>query len=99
VLVATGLAFSGVLLAPVDRYGTEGMNRQLIAQIGLVPITDFLKESAGLNRFGEIEADILGRRRTPGVFAAEGASPLFRSSKLSSRQGNGLMRPWVRLTT
>ena len=46
----------------------------MFVQIGLVPNTDFLKDSVTLNRFGEIEVDAKGHTNLPGVFAAGDAT-------------------------
>lgn len=47
----------------------------IFVQIGLVPNTEWLKESAvALNRFGEIEIDDKGATNVPGVFAAGDAT-------------------------
>jgi alkyl hydroperoxide reductase subunit F len=39
-------------------------------QIGLVPNTDWIKDSVALSKFGEIEVDAKGQTSVPGVFAA-----------------------------
>jgi alkyl hydroperoxide reductase subunit F len=42
----------------------------IFVQIGLLPNTDFLKETLELSRFGEIVVDAKGHTSIPGVFAA-----------------------------
>ena len=42
----------------------------IFVQIGLLPNTDFLKETVELSRFGEIVVDAKGHTSVPGVFAA-----------------------------
>jgi alkyl hydroperoxide reductase subunit F len=42
----------------------------VFVQIGLVPNTEFLKESVALSKFGEIEIDAKCATNVPGVFAA-----------------------------
>ncbi len=42
----------------------------VFVQIGLVPNTDWLKETLSLSRHGEIEIDARGQTSMPGVFAA-----------------------------
>ncbi len=42
----------------------------IFVQIGLLPNTDFLKDTVELSRFGEIVIDARGQTSVPGVFAA-----------------------------
>ena len=42
----------------------------VFVQIGLVPNTDWLKDTVGLTKYGEIEVDHHGQTSVPGVFAA-----------------------------
>lgn len=42
----------------------------VFVQIGLVPNTDWLKETVNLSKYGEIEVDSRGQTSIPGVFAA-----------------------------
>ncbi|MEY1661526.1 alkyl hydroperoxide reductase subunit F [Isoalcanivorax beigongshangi] len=42
----------------------------VFVQIGLVPNTDFLKDTVALSRHGEIEIDARGQTSVPGIFAA-----------------------------
>ena len=42
----------------------------IFVQIGLLPNTDWLKETIGLSAHGEIEVDARGQTSLPGVFAA-----------------------------
>jgi len=54
----------------VHRIDLEGV----FVQIGLVPNTEWLKETVALSRFGEIEVDARGQTSVPGVFAAGDAT-------------------------
>ena len=56
-----------------DRTSSESHAVQLagvFVQIGLVPNTDWLKETIRLSKHGEIETDARGQTSVPGVFAA-----------------------------
>ena len=60
-------------LAYTDRTSNETRRLELegvFIQIGLLPNTDWLKETLALNARGEIEVDAHGRTSLPGVFAA-----------------------------
>jgi NADH-dependent peroxiredoxin subunit F len=46
----------------------------VFVQIGLVPNTEWLKDSLALSRYGEIEVDAKGATNIPGVFAAGDAT-------------------------
>ena len=46
----------------------------VFVQIGLVPNTEFLKDTVKLNRFGEVEVDARCQTSLPGVFAAGDAT-------------------------
>ncbi len=46
----------------------------IFVQIGLLPNTDWLRETVSLTRFGEIEVDAKGQTSVPGVFAAGDAT-------------------------
>ena len=46
----------------------------IFVQIGLLPNTDWLRETIALSRFGEIEIDARGATSVPGVFAAGDAT-------------------------
>ncbi|MFT0850151.1 alkyl hydroperoxide reductase subunit F [Achromobacter sp. F4_2707] len=46
----------------------------VFVQIGLVPNTEWLKDTVALSRFGEIEIDAKGQTSLPGVFAAGDAT-------------------------
>ncbi len=46
----------------------------VFVQIGLLPNTDWLRETVELNRFGEITIDAKGQTSVPGVFAAGDAT-------------------------
>jgi alkyl hydroperoxide reductase subunit F len=60
-----------------DRVTQEQTSLELagiFVQIGLIPNTEFLKDSLELTRFGEIEIDDKGATSMPGVFAAGDAT-------------------------
>ena len=60
-----------------DRASGEDRRVELegvFVQIGLVPNTEWLKDSVALSRFGEIEIDARGQTSLPGVFAAGDAT-------------------------
>ncbi|GAA4003070.1 alkyl hydroperoxide reductase subunit F [Comamonas faecalis] len=62
----TGLAYK-------DRTNDEARQLELegiFVQIGLLPNTDWIRETVACNRFGEIEIDARGQTSVPGVFAA-----------------------------
>jgi len=46
----------------------------IFVQIGLLPNTDWLRETVSLTRFGEIEVDAKGQTSIPGIFAAGDAT-------------------------
>ena len=46
----------------------------VFVQIGLLPNTDWLRETLELNRFGEIVIDAKGQTSVPGIFAAGDAT-------------------------
>ncbi|MBC3931109.1 alkyl hydroperoxide reductase subunit F [Undibacterium curvum] len=50
----------------IHRIDLEGV----FVQIGLVPNTEWLKDTLNLSRHGEIEVDVRGQTSLPGVFAA-----------------------------
>lgn len=58
---------------------TSGESRRIdlegvFVQIGLVPNTEWLKDTIALSRYGEIEIDARGQTSIPGVFAAGDAT-------------------------
>jgi alkyl hydroperoxide reductase subunit F len=56
-----------------DRVSGEAKKVELegvFVQIGLVPNTEWLKDTVALSRHGEIEVDARGQTSLPGVFAA-----------------------------
>ena len=65
-----GLVYKERASGEVRRLELEGV----FVQIGLVPNTEFLKDSVKLSRFGEIETDARGQTSVPGVFAAGDAT-------------------------
>ncbi|MBC2666941.1 alkyl hydroperoxide reductase subunit F [Novosphingobium flavum] len=66
----TGLTYKDRLSDAVHRVELEG----IFVQIGLVPNTEWLKDSVGLTLRGEIEIDARGETTAPGVFAAGDAT-------------------------
>jgi NADH-dependent peroxiredoxin subunit F len=64
-------------LAYVDRADGQAHEVALegvFVQIGLVPNTDWLKDTVSLSRHGEIVVDARGQTSMPGVFAAGDAT-------------------------
>ncbi len=61
-----GLLYTDRKSGEAHRIDLEG----IFVQIGLLPNTDFLKETIELSRFGEIVIDAKGQTSVPGVFAA-----------------------------
>lgn len=61
-----GLSYKNRLNDEVTRLDLEG----IFVQIGLLPSTDWLKNSVELSRSGEIVIDAKGQTSIPGVFAA-----------------------------
>ncbi|MBC2770193.1 alkyl hydroperoxide reductase subunit F [Pusillimonas minor] len=60
-------------LSYTDRKSGESRKVELegvFIQIGLVPNTEWLKDTVSLTRYGEIEVDAKGQTSIPGVFAA-----------------------------
>ncbi|MES2115469.1 MAG: alkyl hydroperoxide reductase subunit F [Pseudomonadota bacterium] len=60
-------------LSYTDRVSGAGQRVELegvFVQIGLVPNTEWLKDTVALSRHGEIEVDARGQTSVPGVFAA-----------------------------
>ncbi|MGI4857820.1 MAG: alkyl hydroperoxide reductase subunit F, partial [Janthinobacterium lividum] len=61
-----GLAFKERSSGETKHIALEGV----FVQIGLVPNTEWLKDSVALSRHGEIQVDAKGQTSVPGVFAA-----------------------------
>ena len=61
-----GLAYLDCLQNEQKKLAVDG----IFIQIGLLPNTEWLKGTLGLNAFGEIIVDIYGATNIPGVFAA-----------------------------
>ncbi|MBA5686066.1 alkyl hydroperoxide reductase subunit F [Rugamonas apoptosis] len=61
-----GLSYTDRVSGAPQRVELEGV----FVQIGLVPNTEWLKETVTLSRHGEIEVDARGQTSVPGVFAA-----------------------------
>jgi NADH-dependent peroxiredoxin subunit F len=61
-----GLTYKNRLTDEVVRLDLEGV----FVQIGLVPNTDWLKDTIALSNRGEVEVDAKGQTSVPGVFAA-----------------------------
>jgi alkyl hydroperoxide reductase subunit F len=62
----TGLSYEDRKSGELKQLSIEGV----FVQIGLLPNTDWLKDTVGLSRFGEIVVDEHGRTSQAGVFAA-----------------------------
>ena len=62
----TGLVYEDRVSGDVHKVALEG----IFVQIGLVPNTEWLKDTLSLNERGEIITDIYGSTSVPGVFAA-----------------------------
>lgn len=65
-----GLTYKDRVTGEEHRVELEGV----FVQIGLVPNTEWLKDTVSLSRFGEIEVDVKGQTSLPGVFAAGDAT-------------------------
>ncbi|AQR65941.1 alkyl hydroperoxide reductase subunit F [Aquaspirillum sp. LM1] len=61
-----GLSYKDRVSEAIKHIELEG----IFVQIGLLPATDWLKDSVELSRFGEIVIDAKGQTSVPGVFAA-----------------------------
>jgi alkyl hydroperoxide reductase subunit F len=64
--VVNGIRFKDRATGDEHHVALEGV----FVQIGLVPNTEFLKETIELSKFGEIVVDAKGHTNVPGVFAA-----------------------------
>jgi alkyl hydroperoxide reductase subunit F len=62
----TGLAYTDRNTGETHKIELEG----IFVQIGLLPNTDWLKDTVARTRHGEIEVDARGQTSVPGVFAA-----------------------------
>jgi alkyl hydroperoxide reductase subunit F len=62
----TGLAYTDRTTGETHKIELEG----IFVQIGLLPNTDWLKDTVARTRHGEIEVDARGQTSVPGVFAA-----------------------------
>ena len=65
-----GLSYKDRATQDIHHVALEGV----FVQIGLVPNTEFLKDTLALSKFGEIEVDAKGHTNLPGVFAAGDAT-------------------------
>ncbi|NYT79926.1 alkyl hydroperoxide reductase subunit F [Alcaligenaceae bacterium] len=61
-----GLSYKDRISGDIVKVDLEGV----FVQIGLVPNTEWLKDTVALSRHGEIEVDARGQTSVPGVFAA-----------------------------
>ncbi|HJV01671.1 MAG TPA: alkyl hydroperoxide reductase subunit F [Burkholderiaceae bacterium] len=61
-----GLSYTDRVSGAAHKVELEGV----FVQIGLVPNTEWLKDTVALSRHGEIEVDARGQTSVPGVFAA-----------------------------
>jgi alkyl hydroperoxide reductase subunit F len=61
-----GLMYTDKTTGLSQRVAVEGV----FIQIGLIPNTDWLKDTIALSRYGEIEVDAKGQTNIPGVFGA-----------------------------
>src|SRR5690606_21651827 len=66
----TGLTYENRATGEAIDLALEG----IFVQIGLLPNTDWLRETVELTRFGEIVVDAKGQTSVPGVFAAGDAT-------------------------
>ena len=64
--VVNGIRFKDRVSGHEQHIALEGV----FVQIGLIPNTEFLKETLELSKFGEIVVDAKGHTNVPGVFAA-----------------------------
>ena len=61
-----GLMYTNRATGESHKVDLEG----IFVQIGLLPNSDFAKDTLTMNRFGEIEVDAKGQTNIPGIFAA-----------------------------
>jgi alkyl hydroperoxide reductase subunit F len=64
--VVNGIRFKERVTGQEQHIDLEGV----FVQIGLIPNTEFLKDTLELSKFGEIVVDAKGHTNVPGVFAA-----------------------------
>jgi alkyl hydroperoxide reductase subunit F len=64
--VVNGIGFKDRVSGQEQHIALEGV----FVQIGLIPNTEFLKDTVALSKFGEIVVDAKGHTNVPGVFAA-----------------------------
>jgi alkyl hydroperoxide reductase subunit F len=64
--VVNGIGFKDRVTGQKQHIALEGV----FVQIGLIPNTEFLKDTLELSKFGEIVVDAKGHTNVPGVFAA-----------------------------
>jgi alkyl hydroperoxide reductase subunit F len=64
--VVNGIRFKDRASGEEHHVALEGV----FVQIGLIPNTEFLKDTLELSKFGEIVVDAKGHTNVPGVFAA-----------------------------
>jgi alkyl hydroperoxide reductase subunit F len=64
--VVNGIRFKDRVSGQEQHIALEGV----FVQIGLIPNTEFLKDTLALSKFGEIVVDAKGHTNVPGVFAA-----------------------------
>jgi alkyl hydroperoxide reductase subunit F len=64
--VVNGIGFKDRVTGQEQHIALEGV----FVQIGLIPNTEFLKDTLELSKFGEIVVDAKGHTNVPGVFAA-----------------------------
>jgi alkyl hydroperoxide reductase subunit F len=64
--VVNGIRFKERASGQEQHIALEGV----FVQIGLIPNTEFLKDTLELSKFGEIVVDAKGHTNVPGVFAA-----------------------------
>jgi len=64
--VVNGIRFKERATGQEQHIALEGV----FVQIGLIPNTEFLKDTLELSKFGEIVVDAKGHTNVPGVFAA-----------------------------
>ena len=70
-----GTKVTGLVYKERDTKGEHHLEVEgVFVQIGLLPNTDWLRETLELNRFGEIVIDAKGQTSVPGIFAAGDAT-------------------------
>lgn len=80
----TGLRYKNRADGSMNDIDLEGV----FVQIGLLPNTDWLKDTVARNQFGEIEVDERGATSVPGVFAAGDATTVpYKQIIIAAGQG------------